>query len=240
MVEHSADPTAKATILDHWRSYRDADQLGTLLPRSTPRTWGEAADTAAIVTVDDRIYRDLSLPASVADLVEVYWTVRLKGEVPDPNWATAINAHVIRVSTEPLGAEDLDLVRRQVVMIRRALHLGGIGGLIADCKPIALHVRGLVLGPDLSAPVAILERLASLTDVPLTVGRYRVADDGTVSFLSGSADTTPWEQGAENAEELTSLGQRLLRHDALMRTQGTWPLEAPPKEPKYGSARPEL
>ena len=231
---------AKAAILDHWRAYRDADQLGTLLPRSTPRTWGGDQEPSSIVTVDYRIYRDFSVDASVADLVEMYWTVRLKGVVQDPNWATAINAHVIRVSTEPLGAEDLDLTRRQVVMIRRALHLGGIGGLIADCKPIALHVRGLVLGPALSAPVAILERLASLTDVPLTVGRYAMADDGTVSFLSGSAESRPREDDSEHSEELTSLGQRLLRHDALMRTQGSWPLEAPPKISKYGSERPEL
>jgi hypothetical protein len=173
-------------------------------------------------------------------LVEVYWTVRLKHGIQDPNWATAINAHVIRVSAEPIGAEDLEITHRQVVMVRRALHLGGIGGLIADCKPIALHVRGLVLGPALSAPVAILDGLASHTDVPLTVGRYAVADDGTVSFLSGRADTKPWEQAAANAEELESLGQRLLRHDALMRTQGAWPLEAPPKESKYGLERPEL
>lgn len=231
---------ARAAILDQWRSYRDADQLGTLLPRSTPRTWGTGSEASAIVTVDYRLYRDLSLAGSVADLVEVYWTVRLKGAIQDPNGATAINAHVIRVATEPLGAEDLDLVRRQVVMIRRALHLGGIGGLIADCKPIAFHVRGLVLGPELSAPVAILERLASLTDVSLTVARYAMADDGTVSFLSGSADSRPREQSAEHSEELTSLGQRMLRHDALMRTQGTWPLEEPPKESKYGSARPEF
>jgi len=238
---------AKAAILDRWRSYRDADELGTLLPRSTPRTWGGETDPAAIVTVDYRVYRDFSLdagglvpPASVADLLEVYWTVRLKGEVQDPNWATAINAHVIRISTEPLGAEDLEITYRQVVAIRRALQLGGIGGLIADCKPIALHVRGLLLGPSLSAPVAILEGLASHTDVPLTVGRYAVSDDGGVSFLSGTADTRPWEQTPADVTQLESLGQRLLRHDALIRTQGSWPLEPPTKESKYGLARPEF
>ncbi len=238
---------ARATILDRWRSYRDLDQLGTLLPRSTARSWGDPPETAAIMTVDYRIYRDFSLeagglapPASVADLLEVYWTVRLKGEVQDPNWATAINAHVIRISTEPLGADDLEVTYRQVVAVRRALHLGGIGGLIADGKPIALHARGLVLGPSLSAPVAIIEGLANHTDVPLTVGRYSVAEDGAVSFLSGSADAKPWEHGTAHSEDLESLGRRLLRHDGLMRTQGSWPLEAPVKESKYGLERPEL
>ncbi len=231
---------AKATILGQWKSYRDADRLGTLLPRSTPRTWDTDTGPAAIITLDYRVYHDLILGTFTADLVEMYWTVRLKNGLQDPNWAAAINAHVVRVSTDSVSAEDLEATYRHVVMIRRALQQGGIGGLIAEGRPIALHVRGLVLGPALSAPVAIIEGLANYTDVPLTVGRYHLDGDGAIAFAGQSADAKPWEADAASANERISLGQRLLRHDRLMATQGVWAPEVEPKEPKYGRARPEF
>ena len=231
----------RTTILDDWRSFRDADRLGSLLPRCTPRTWGDESEPYSIVTLDYRAYRDLSLEAgglldlaATADLVEVFWTVRLKGSTPDPNWATAVNVNVVRVSNEPVGGADLETTYRQAVVVRRALQQGGIGELIADCKPIALHVRGLVLGPSLSAPVAILEGLASKTDLPLAVGRYESAADGSIRFLSDASDAKVWDQGAPDPEALAGLGRRLLRHDALMKSQGIWPPQPEEKESKYG------
>ncbi len=219
-----ANTDARRILLDRWREIREADGLGTLLPRCTNRSWGAEADGVGFVTVDYRTYRDVFLSDEAgepADLVELYWSVRTKGGVQDPQWAASVNAHVILVTEGAVGVTDLELVYRQVVTLRRALQLGGIGALTAAGMPVALHARGLLLGSELSTPVAIVDALANHADIPLTVGRY----DGNADLgfrFSGSGTPSRFYQEAEKPDELRALGERFLRHDRLLETQGVW------------------
>lgn len=220
---------ARETVLDRWRALRDAGRLGALLPQCIDRSWGDGDQAYGFVTADYRVYRDFTLPSGpaggpppMADLIELYWSVRTRGRRQDPNWAAALNAHVVRVVAGPAAAADLDELYRQVVTLRRALQIGGTGPLVADGASVALHARGLLLAPELSAPVAIVERLASHADIPLTVGRYRLNDAGGLEF-AGAADGAPrWEVADVSEEELTSLGRRLVQHDLLVRLRGQW------------------
>ena len=224
------------TMLETWRSLRDADRLGTLLPRCDTRSWEADGVRHGFVTLDYRTYRNISLDPSGAggqafgaDLLEMYWSVRTRDGGQDPNWAAAVNAHVVEVRPDPLTVEDLERLYRLVVVLRRSLQLGGIGDLVAAGRSVALHTRGLLLGPTLSAPVAIVDTLATHADVPLTVGRYQVDADGSLRFFSGSADTRHlWDYGLGDADHQRALGARLLGHDELFRSGGVWSSERTP------------
>lgn len=226
----------RARLLDSWRSLRDADRLGTLLPRSTSREWRSDDRRHGFVTLDYRVYRDIGLPGSgapepapVADLLEVYWSVRTLEGRQDPDWAAAVNAHVILVLDRDAQVEDLERLYRHVVLVRRAIQLGGVGGLVADGVSIALHARGLLLGPALSTPLAIVDALAARADVPLTVGRYQAGPNDAIEFAGPSAAAKPWETQGD-PEELARLGARLLSHDQLFISRGAWPV-LPPHDP---------
>lgn len=221
----------KALLLDRWRALRQADALGTLLPRCTDRAIGDPAANIGFVTLDYRVYRDLALPDEVPppDLVEMYWSVRTKDGRQDAQWATAVNAHVLLVAEGAVGVEHLERLHRQVVTLRRALQLGGIGGLLAAGKSVALHVRGLLLGADFSGPGAIVDALADRADVPLAVGRVELVND-ELRFSSSGAPSR-FEQGQPEPESLRILGERLLAHDQLFRSEGEWsggPAKSPP------------
>ena len=226
-------PSMRGRLLDGWRQLRDADRLGSLLPRSTNRVWEGGGAAYGFVTVDYRVYRELVLssptgtdPGSVADLVEMYWSVRTHGGAQDPQWAAALNAHVIQVQEGALTVNHLDRLYRLVVTLRRSLQLGGIGDLTAAGKPVALHARGLLLGPSLSKPVAIVDALANHADVPLTVGRYSEDRPGEFLFSSSGGESRFYLDGGDG-EQLRALGERLLRHDRLFKSQGRWE-EGPP------------
>jgi hypothetical protein len=216
----------KALLLDRWRALREADALGTLLPRCTDRWIGEPAAQVGFVTLDYRVYRDLALADDVPapDLVEMYWSVRIKAGEQDPQWAASVNAHVLLVTEGPVGVELLERLHRQVVTLRRALQLGGIGALLAGGKAVALHTRGLLLGADFSGPGEIVDALANRADVPLSVGRFELVDD-EFRFSSSGAPSR-FEQGQAQPEPLRILGERLLRHDQLFKSQGRWNRES--------------
>lgn len=219
--------SGRSQVLDDWARHRTTGRLGTLLPQCVDRVWGEGDEAAGFVTTDYRVLRDFPLgrggdrPVPAADLIELYWSVRTRGGRQDPNWAPALNAHVVQVVDESVSALHVDQLYRLAVVLRKALQLGAIGPLVADAKAVALHVRGLLLGGAPKAPAAIVERLASHADLPLTVGRYLVAPDGSVEFAGGATDSRHWEAAADDAE-LTALGQRLVQHDQLIRTAGVW------------------
>jgi hypothetical protein len=212
----------KAQLLERWRTLRHADALGTLLPRCTDRSIGEPAARIGFVTLDYRVYRDLALADEVPppDLVEMYWSVRTKAGGPDPHWAASLNAHVLLVTEGAVGVELLERLHRQVVTLRRALQLGGIGALLAGGKAVALHARGLLLGADLSGPGAIVDALANRADVPLSVGRFELVEDEF--HFSSSGAPSRFEQGQAEPEGLRLLGERLLQHDQLFKSQGEW------------------
>jgi hypothetical protein len=212
----------KALLLDRWRALRRADALGTLLPRCTDRSIGDPAAAIGFVTLDYRVYRDLALAddVPVPDLVEMYWSVRTKGGDQDPHWAASVNAHVVLVTDGSVGVEHLERLHRQVVTLRRALQLGGIGELLAGGKAVALHTRGLLLGADFTGPGAIVDALANRADVPLSVGRFELVDDEF--YFSSSGAPSRFEQGQAEPEALRVLGERLLQHDQLFRSQGDW------------------
>jgi hypothetical protein len=218
--------SVRLRLLDSWRGLREADRLGTLLPRCGNRTYGDPADGYGFVTVDYRIYRDVLLaagtdPNQIADLIEMYWSVRTRHGVQDSQWAAAVNAHVIQVVDGPLTVQDLDRLYRLVATLRRALQLGGIGDLTAAGKPVALHARGLLLGAELSEPVAIVDALATRAEVPLTIGRYGVDRAGELEF-SGSSEYSHFYGIEPDPERLRTIGERFLHHDRLFRSQGVW------------------
>ncbi len=219
--------TGRSLVLDDWARHRHAGRLGTLLPQCVDRVWGEGAEAAGFITTDYRVLRDFPLAAEadggapVADLIELYWAVRTRAGRQDPNWAAALNAHVVLAIDEPVSALHVDHLYRLAVILRKALQLGAIGPLVADAKSVALHVRGLLLGGAPKAPAAIVERLASHADLPLTVGRYQVGSDGGVEFEGGATDSRHWESVGNDAD-LRALGHRLVQHDALIRTAGIW------------------
>lgn len=232
MTTPEAEPAIRARLLDTWRTLRDGDRLGTLLPRSTSREWHSDDRRHGFVTLDYRVYRDFGLPGTgvtgpTADLLEIYWSVRTRDGHQDPDWATAVNVHVIRVTDGDAQVEDLEQLYRQVVLVRRAIQLGGVGGLVADGAAIALHARGLLLAPALSAPLAIVDAIAARADVPLTVGRYQTGPDDSIAFAGASPAARPWEAHGDPAE-LAALGSRLLSHDQLFTARGAWPIVPPP------------
>jgi hypothetical protein len=213
-------------LLDSWRTLRDADRLGTLLPKCTNRSYGSPGDDYGFVTVDYRVYREVILgdpvePTQVADLVELYWSVRTRRGVQDPQWAAAINGHVVQVTEGALNVSHLDRLYRLVVTLKRALQLGGIGELTAAGKAVAVHARGLLLGSTLSRPVAIVDALANHADVPLTVGRYQLDAEDEFEF-SSSGDESRFYLPQDDTERLRALGARLLHHDRLYKSQGVW------------------
>jgi hypothetical protein len=212
----------RTLLLDRWRALRLADALGTLLPRCVDRSIGEPAARIGFVTLDYRVYRDLGLADDVPapDLVEMYWSVRTKAGAQDPDWAASVNAHVLLVTEGAVGVEHLERLHRQVVTLRRALQLGGIGALHAAGKAVALHTRGLLLGADLSGPGEIVDALANHADVPLSVGRFELVGD-EFRFSSSGAPSR-FEHGQAAPESFRVLGERLLRHDRLFQAQGEW------------------
>jgi hypothetical protein len=220
-------PSLRQRLLESWRALRESDRLGTLLPRCISRSYGATGEGFGFATVDYRIYRDVALgfdrveSGLEADLIEMYWSVRTRGGKQDPQWAAAVNGHVVMVTEGALNVKHLERLYRQVVSLRLALQLGGIGDLTAAGKPVALHARGLLLGSSLSRPVAIVDALANHADVPLTVGRYGVGPGGEFEF-SSSGDESRFYLPQDDTDHLRAVGERFLHHDRLFQTQGIW------------------
>jgi len=231
-------------LLERWRDLREAGQLAGLLPGCTSRSWETDGVRFGFETFDYRVYRPLWLPGAAADaidaeadLVELYWSVRTRGDRQDPQWAAALNAHVVQVPTESLGAAELDRLYRLVVSLRVSLQHGGIGPLMAEGVPIALHVRGLLLAPASIEPVGVLEALAGHADVPLTIGRFEDLPDGHFRFTASNQGGRGWDLGVSETDRLRRLGETLLSQDRLFRDKGSLVAGAPDSVARWADDR---
>lgn len=223
-------PGSGVLVFERWADLRNAGRLDSVLPSC--RTWSKQLPDGrrrGYFTLDYRVRRDLLLPGAqtagrkeVVGLVETYWSVRTSGGVQDSSWPPSLNAHVVELWDEPIRAQHVDEVYRYTIALRSALHFGGIGELIAQGSAINLNVRGLLLGPSISEPAAILDSLAEHNDVPVTVARFGTASTGELEIHRSGREEDFFQVGVAAAEDLRRVGRQLIERDSLFKSGGIW------------------
>jgi hypothetical protein len=215
-------------LFDHWLELRSSRRLDSVLPRCTDWEADHRGTRVGYKTLNYSIRRQLRLPGAhgmgygIADLVEIYWSVRTKNGKQDPNWRPSLNAHVVELKNARLEMEHVDQLYRYMLALRGALNLGGANSINQPDEKVFVYVRGLLLGPEMSRSVELVGALATHADVSLTVATF------TLSPVDGIQINRPvdyerfYNVGIFRVDELRVLGESLIASDALVATRGDW------------------
>jgi hypothetical protein len=111
---------------------------------------------------------------------------------------------------------------RYVLALKAALQLGGIGDLIRTGHVVSLNVRGLLLGPSIPEPVAMIDALASHAEIPISVARFDIDPLDGVSITPSGREEEFFYVAIFDTDKLQSLGNDLISSDALYRSAGIW------------------
>lgn len=159
----------------------------------------------------------------VADLVEVYWSVRTLNGKQDPNWAPSLNIKVVELKNVPLQVEDLVQLYRYSLILKHGLRIPDLTSLV-DSKRISLYVRGLLLGREISSDVAAASALLNHAEVPITVGKFSLCPVKGLTISSSPRDEEMWVIGV-GIPDLLKVGHQLTDQAVLLRSNGRWPVD---------------
>lgn len=221
----------ETALFNHWQELRESGRLDCALPSC--RTWERPRGQEMIgyQTLDYKIHRQLRLPGAwgsrkdgIADLVELYWSVRTLNGEQDPSWEPSLNAHVVELKNEPLQMKHVEQLYRYILALRGALVHGGNGLFISktiERPKISLNVRGVLIGPHVPESVAIIDALSAHADVPIAVASYVLSATEGLVFKRTGTEERFFSAGYE-PDRLKVVGGDLISQNSLFLSQEKW------------------
>lgn len=213
-----------------WPTIRAQDRLAACLPGCTTRQWVHPdRGTLGYVTLDYQLHRQLGVPGAavggntgVADLVEHYWSLRTCDGIQEADWPVSLNIHAIELKNEPLTVAHCQQVYRYALALRGA---AAVSLREASADPDHLpevHVRAVLLGPEISRDAAVVHAMASRLDLPLFLTRFQVSAIDGITFSEPEDAERFWQVGINDVDALAALGQRCFASSPLLTTGGHW------------------
>lgn len=213
-----------------WPTIRAQDRLAACLPRCTTRQWVHPdRGTLGYVTLDYRLHRQLGVPGAavggntgVADLVEHYWSVRTRDGIQDIEWPLSLNIHVVELKNEALTVAHCQQVYRYALALRGAAAMSLRSAIPNPDHLPEVHVRAVLLGPEISREAAVLHAMASRIDLPLFLTRFHVSAIDGITFSEPEDPERFRQVGINDVDALVDLGQRCFAPSPLTATEGRW------------------
>ena len=215
-------------LFAEWRPLRESGRFSELLPDCRTRQWVTPRGILGYVTAEYRVVRQLVLPGAWgvkgdgrSDLVELYWSIRTLDGHRDPAWPISFNANVVELKNQTLQPADVEQVFRYSIALRGAILRSSLGDRIRD-NSVTLNVKALLLGPEMSEPVELIEAIAGYEGSGLAVARFRLSASGGIALERAQNVERFWNVGIDAHDELKSTGDALLENDELMRANLAW------------------
>lgn len=216
--------SVEAELFSHWRAWREEGRLDGVLPGCGDQEWMRDEARVGYRTVDYRTHRDLRVPdaPNALDLVEIYWSVRTRNGVQDPDWPPALNVNLVAVTDGTVTLRDVERLYRDALALRGALMLAGMGRLSGRRSGVSLYVRGVLVGPDSEEGALLGDALSAFAEVPIAVAHARL-EDGQEPVVKRAAGTAHFfDLASADVDALRDTGAALVGSDRLFRSEGVW------------------
>jgi len=169
----------ESALFDHWFELRQARRLDEVLPGAATYRAEVNGQAFGYRTVDHRIHRQFPLPGTspaggvgYADLVEHYWSVRVKGD-----WGPNLHVNVVELKNETLQVAHLEQLFRYITALRAGLAAAGLYPYDPRFRSNdrCIFVGGALIGPRMSESAAVVDSILAAQwgaedETPLRVG----------------------------------------------------------------------